>query len=104
MFASLDDAQAFLVHDIRFHRAVAAASGNRILASFVEMISAMFYEVRRRTANQASDRRPAANSHRQIYQAIRERDRVRAERLMGEHLIQAEREQESEGQSEEETS
>ena len=28
MFASLDDAQAFLIHDIRFHRAVAAASGN----------------------------------------------------------------------------
>ncbi len=36
MFASVDVPQAFLVHDIRFHRAVAAASGNPILASLVE--------------------------------------------------------------------
>ena len=41
MFASLDDAQTFLIHDIRFHRAVAAASGNPILASLVEMVSAL---------------------------------------------------------------
>src|SRR6478609_6110270 len=49
MFASLDDAQTFLIHDIRFHRAVAAASGNPILASLVEMVSALFYEQRRKT-------------------------------------------------------
>src|SRR3954471_10269390 len=30
MFAALENPQKFLVHDIRFHRAVAAASGNPI--------------------------------------------------------------------------
>ena len=41
LFASLDQPQAFLVHDIRFHRAVAAASGNPIVASLVEMVSTL---------------------------------------------------------------
>jgi GntR family transcriptional repressor for pyruvate dehydrogenase complex len=96
MFASLGEAQEFLVHDIRFHRAVAAASGNPILASIVEMVSAIFYEQRRQTANEARDRRPAATMHRRIYQAIREHDRAAAERLMHDHLVGAEREQEIE--------
>lgn len=97
MFASLEDPQAFLVHDIRFHRAVATACGNPILASVVEMVSGMFYEQRRRTAARARDRRPAAEMHRQIYQSIRDRDRTRAGQLMNEHLQLAEQEQDSEG-------
>ena len=40
----------FLVHDINFHRGVAAASGNPIVASLVEMVSALYYERRRETA------------------------------------------------------
>jgi len=97
MFASLNEPQAFLVHDIRFHRAVALASANPILASIVEMVSALFYEQRRRTADRTRDLRETAEMHRQIYQAIRARDRARAESLMCEHLLSAERAQESEG-------
>ena len=97
MFASLHDPQTFLIHDIRFHRKVAAASGNPILGSLVEMVSAVFYERRRRTANRARELRPAGEIHRQIYQAIRDHDRARAQTLMYEHLLVAEREQESEG-------
>src|SRR5437667_6632966 len=97
MFASLENPQAFLVHDIRFHRAVAAASANPILASIVEMVSALFYEQRRRTANRTRDLRETAAMHRQIYQAIRARNHARAEELMCEHLLSAERAQESEG-------
>jgi GntR family transcriptional repressor for pyruvate dehydrogenase complex len=96
MFASLEDCQAFLVHDIRFHRAVAAACGNPILASLVEMVSAIFYELRRRTASLARDQRPVAEMHRRIYHAIRDHDRTRAQDLMREHLVTAEEEQESE--------
>ena len=97
MFASLDEPQAFLVHDIRFHRAVAAASSNPILASLVEMVSAIFYEQRRRTAERGSNLRETAEMHRQIYQAIRARDRARAESAMCEHLLSAEQAQDSEG-------
>src|SRR6476659_6478971 len=76
LFAAIADPQVFLVHDINFHRAVAAASGNPIVASLVEMVSALYYERRRDTAARASDRdmRDAAEMHRKIYQAIRARN------------------------------
>src|SRR5438477_8795362 len=91
LFASLNDRQVFLVHDINFHRSVAAASGNPIVASFVEMVAALYYERRRTTAERAVDRdlRDAADAHRQIYQAIRARDADRARRAMNDHLLRA---------------
>lgn len=91
MFSSLDDPQAFLRWDIKFHRAVAAASGNRVLASMVEMVSALFYEQRRQTADRERDLKAVAGIHHQIYQAIRDRQRTQAERLMNQHLLEAER-------------
>ena len=89
LFASIDDPQGFLVHDIRFHRAGAAASGNRIVASLVEMVSALYYEQRRETAARATDRnlRDAADLHRSIYQAIRKHDVEQAQTLMNRHLL-----------------
>jgi GntR family transcriptional repressor for pyruvate dehydrogenase complex len=91
LFASLNDRQVFLVHDINFHRSVAAASGNPIVASLVEMVAALFYEQRRMTAERAVDRnlRDAADAHRHIYQAVRAKDADRARRLMSEHLVRA---------------
>jgi GntR family transcriptional repressor for pyruvate dehydrogenase complex len=96
MFASLDDPQTFLLCDIKFHRAVGAASGNRVLAAMVEMVSALFYEQRRRTADREHDSRPIAEMHHKIYQAIRDRNRPLAEQRMNEHLVAAERSQEAE--------
>src|SRR5437763_11729228 len=91
LFASLTERQVFLVHDINFHRSVAAASGNPIVASLVEMVAALHYERRRATAERAVDRelRDAADAHRAIYQAIRARDVERARRLMNEHLLRS---------------
>jgi GntR family transcriptional repressor for pyruvate dehydrogenase complex len=95
LFASMQDPQVFLVHDINFHRVVAAASGNPIVASLVEMVSALYYERRRETAVRASERdlRDAAEMHRRIYQAIRARDPDTARRAMHDHLMQASRHQ-----------
>ena len=66
LFASLSERQVFLVHDINFHRGIAAASGNPIVASLVEMVSALYYDRRRATAERAVDRelRDAADAHR----------------------------------------
>jgi GntR family transcriptional repressor for pyruvate dehydrogenase complex len=91
LFASLNDRQVFLVHDINFHRGIAAASGNPIVASMVEMVSALYYERRRMTAERAVDRdlRDAADAHRHIYQAVRAKDSERARRLMQDHLLRA---------------
>jgi GntR family transcriptional repressor for pyruvate dehydrogenase complex len=89
LFAAMDDPIQFLVHDIRFHRAVASAAHNPIIASLVEMVSALYYERRRETAALATDRNlhDAAEMHRRVYQAIRSRDADHARDLMNEHLL-----------------
>lgn len=91
LFASLHQPHAFLVHDIDFHKAVGAASGNPIVASLMEMVSALYYEQRRETAERASgdNLRDAAEAHRRIFQAIRARDADGARRAMNQHLIEA---------------
>jgi GntR family transcriptional repressor for pyruvate dehydrogenase complex len=98
MFATLDDPNTFLSHDIRFHRTVGLSSGNPIVASLAEMVSGMYYEHRRATAINASDRdlREAAEAHRRIYQAIRGRDALQAREAMDEHLRTAQAFQEAE--------
>src|ERR1700760_863656 len=40
MYASMDDPQEYLIHDIRFHRTIARASGNPILGALMETITA----------------------------------------------------------------
>ena len=97
MFAALDDAQAFLIHDIKFHRAVARASHNPILASLIEMVSAMFYERRKRNVGAPRDLREAAEMHRLIYNALRDQRRRRGAAAMSEHLRHAAAVQERRG-------
>src|SRR3954453_22409469 len=55
LFATMNDARRFLAHDIVFHRTVAAASGNPIVTTLVEMVSALYYDRRQKTAEQATD-------------------------------------------------
>jgi GntR family transcriptional regulator, transcriptional repressor for pyruvate dehydrogenase complex len=89
MFASLDAPGTFLDHDIRFHQAVAAASDNPILASLVEMVSKLFYQLRRESIGPATDKKQAAEEHRLVYQAIRAHDADRAREAMANHLRRA---------------
>jgi len=91
LFANRDNPHLFLVHDINFHRAVADSAKNPIVGALVGMVSALYYERRRETAERASDRdlRDAAEAHRRIYQSIRARDPQGARRAMNEHLLQA---------------
>jgi len=89
MFASLDDPLAFLGHDISFHRAVAAASGNPVLSALVNMVAEQFREQRQRSIGRARDLKEAADEHRAIYVALRARDAERASRAMRDHLERA---------------
>ena len=68
-----------------------AVATEKATAAVVEMVSALYYEQRRETAGQASDRdhRDAAQSHREIYQAIRAHDPEAARRAMNDHLLRA---------------
>ena len=98
MYASLDQPDTFLVHDIKFHRAIAAAANNPVLGSLVEMVSSIFYKNRQQTIRFATDLRVAADEHRAIYQAIRAHDVERARKAMTDHLRRAELTQTAEDQ------
>jgi GntR family transcriptional repressor for pyruvate dehydrogenase complex len=91
MFAALKEPQQFLVHDVGFHRAVAAASGNPTLATLVEMVSTVLYERRRETIERAHDFNEALELHRRVYRAIRARKPDEAREAMREHIVRAQR-------------
>ncbi len=86
-YASLDNPQEYLVHDFGFHRAVAAASGNPVLAALMEVVTDVLHQRRSRTIDRSHDLKESAEMHRKIYRAIRARDVEGARAAMGQHLI-----------------
>jgi GntR family transcriptional repressor for pyruvate dehydrogenase complex len=96
MFASVDRPNEYLIHDVLFHRTIAQASGNPILAAIMETITSSMYDARRKTVERAIDLRESAEMHRAIYRAIRARKPAEARQLMEEHLRKAQSAQGSE--------
>jgi len=90
VFANIENPSEFLIHDLLFHRIVAQASGNPILAALMETISTALYDKRRKTVERSIDLRASAEMHRKIYRAIRARDGAEARKLMEQHLRMAE--------------
>jgi GntR family transcriptional regulator, transcriptional repressor for pyruvate dehydrogenase complex len=89
MFASVDNPTEYLIHDVAFHRIIAQASGNPILAAIMETIVSSMYDSRRKTVERSIDLRESAGMHREIYRAIRTRKPAEARRLMEQHLRMA---------------
>ena len=92
MFATLEDPQAFLRHDLGFHRAVAAGSGNPIVAAIIGTLTEIIWETGRLNM-WGSSLRESAETHRRIYDAIRSRSPERARSEMASHLEHARWEQ-----------
>jgi GntR family transcriptional repressor for pyruvate dehydrogenase complex len=86
MYAALNDPQEYLIHDIRFHRTIARASGNPILGALMETITASLYDTRRMTVDKTSDLKESAELHREIYRAIRSHNPALARQTMEQHL------------------
>jgi GntR family transcriptional repressor for pyruvate dehydrogenase complex len=93
MFATLEAPVDYLIHDVLFHRIIAQASGNPILAAVMETVTSSMYDKRRRTVERATDLRESAEMHREIYRAIRAHRAQEARQLMEEHLRKAEKAQ-----------
>lgn len=89
IFGALDDPEQFLVHDMNFHQLVAAASGNRILTSLMNMVATILFDVRSKTVKRARDLKESAEMHRIIYRAIRDKKVEDARNAMREHLLNA---------------
>ena len=92
LFATLEEPQTFLRHDLGFHRAVAAGSGNPIVAAIIGTLTEIIWETGRLKMSGLS-LRESAETHRRIYDAIRARSAERARREMAEHLEHARWEQ-----------
>ncbi|MGA2726466.1 MAG: FadR/GntR family transcriptional regulator [Terracidiphilus sp.] len=89
MFAALETPVDYLIHDVLFHRIIAQASGNPILAAVMETVTSTMYDKRRKTVERATDLRESAEMHREIYRAIRARKPDEARDLMEKHLRMA---------------
>lgn len=93
MYASLDDPAEYLVHDMRFHQTIAAASNNRILTALMNMVATILFDSRSKTVHRALDLKQSAEQHHNIYRAMRERDPEAARWAMHDHLIETQRAQ-----------
>lgn len=90
MFAERTDPEYFLDHDIRFHRAVSRAAGNPVLGALAEMVAEAFFERRRETVIPVHGTAVAAEHHKRIYKAIRDKNPERARQEMSTHMRWAE--------------
>jgi GntR family transcriptional regulator, transcriptional repressor for pyruvate dehydrogenase complex len=104
MFATIDAPVDYLIHDVLFHRIIAQASGNPILAAVMETVTSSMYDKRRKTVERATDLRESAEMHREIYRAIRARKSNDAKGLMEKHLRMAQTAQGEERPSERKSS
>ena len=89
MFAAVDAPVEYLIHDVLFHRIIAQASGNPILAAIMETVTSTMYDKRRKTVERSIDLRESAAMHREIYRAVRGRRPDEARALMEQHLRMA---------------
>ena len=93
MYSSLDRPEQYLVHDMRFHQTVAAASGNRILTALMNMVATILFDYRSKTVKRATDLKESAEQHHNIYRAIREHNIERAREAMRVHLVETQKAQ-----------
>uniref|UniRef100_A0A942T0J0 FadR family transcriptional regulator n=1 Tax=Neobacillus citreus TaxID=2833578 RepID=A0A942T0J0_9BACI len=86
---SLDDPDAFIDADVRFHVLLARAAGNDVLADLLQSLRSMLSvwvgrRVRTRQATEA-----AYGEHRAIFDALRTGDVLAVQRAMDEHMATA---------------
>lgn len=96
IFGSVDNPGDYLIHDVIFHRILAQASGNPIMAAIMETITSSMYDKRRKTVERSTDLRESAEMHRKIYRAVRARKPAEARKLMEQHLRMAQTAQDQE--------
>ncbi len=89
MYATVGNPMEYLIHDVRFHRVIAQASGNPILAALMETITSALYDERRKTVERSRSLRESADMHREVYRAIRSRNTSEARAVMERHLTMA---------------
>lgn len=95
MHASVNEPEQFLVHDMRFHQIVWAASGNRILTALTHMVAAVLSEDQGESVRSATDLKELAERRQNIYRALRDCGPEAAAQAIHDHLIEDQRTPES---------
>lgn len=86
MFYKLDSPDEYLVHNIKFHQKIAAATGNRLLVAILNMLVPVLTDSINLDSLQGNKIKATAKSNQKIFQAIRNRNPSVAGQLMHEHL------------------
>jgi GntR family transcriptional repressor for pyruvate dehydrogenase complex len=89
MRAHIGDAEKFLIHDVRFHQAIARAAGNKVMSGVMDTVAELLYHTRRQTISGAQDFQDTLNGHLKIIEAIKKRDPKRAKEAITTHLREA---------------
>jgi GntR family transcriptional repressor for pyruvate dehydrogenase complex len=91
MDATVESPQDYLIHDVRFHRIIAQAAGNSILAAIMESLTGALYAERHTHVERTTDLKVTTAFHREIYRGIRSGNARAAYGAMERHLLEAEK-------------
>jgi DNA-binding FadR family transcriptional regulator len=86
MRRAIDAPLEYIEVDLRFHRALMEASHNPLFPLVLEPVAALMRESRLVGMHAPNAPRRSIQSHEHVVAAIRERDPVRAKRVMREHF------------------
>ena len=88
MSAVVNMPEQYHLHDVRFHRMLAVASGNPVLSALMETVAANvgISDMQYRAGDYSIDFAKLGEMHRKIYHSIRSRDPVGARLAMERHL------------------
>jgi GntR family transcriptional repressor for pyruvate dehydrogenase complex len=86
MVQTTGDPKAYIIPDMAFHKQIAIASGNVIYPRIFELISDLFRRQQSITASLPDAKNTASRFHKEICQALAQRDEGRAVAAMKNHL------------------
>jgi DNA-binding FadR family transcriptional regulator len=87
MRRTLDDPEAYHLHDLAFHQEILAASRNRLLGHILDSVQHLLFQSRRTTGLSSEARKQAYEFHVAVFEAIRDRNPDRARLAMRTHLL-----------------
>ena len=83
---NLDNPEAFMKEDLRFHSVLAGAVGNVLFTAILEGLSYLMLESRRMLLENEKDVSNSYDDHQNVFREICERDRAGARAAMFQHL------------------
>ena len=86
MHRCINDEAEYVLADMEFHTALLAATKNRVLQGFGDILHAFFLQLQNQMISDKQAKVKSIDDHRRIQEALRIRDVVTARTIMQEHL------------------